>query len=210
MSTRLPTEKQSEVLEFIRNFERTHGISPTFREISKGLGLSLGTIQDHLRLLQRKGFITWIPGRKRAIRLIENQNLQLTVPVPLLGTISAGEGISIYETDNPEIIKVPKNMVKFGFNYYCLSVSGDSMVLEGILDEDVVLVRQQSGASQGDVVVAVLKGDFDEKATIKKYFIRNNKIELRPRSPKMKKIVAEPEQVEIRGKFVGLIRKEGE
>jgi len=209
MSTINPTKRQQEVLNFIKNFKRTHGISPSFREMARGLGISLGAIQDHLRLLQRKRFITWTPGKKRAIRLLDKDNLQPTIPIPLLGTISAGEGIALYEEENPEIIEVPKNMVTFGFNHYCLKVAGNSMILEGIWDNDTVLVRKQRDASPGDVVVAVLKGDFEEKATIKKYWPQKNEIKLKPRNPKSSTIRINSEQLDIRGKFVGLIRKGG-
>ena len=202
------TERQQEVLNFIKNFKRTHGISPSFREIAQGLGISLGAIQDHLRLLQRKRFITWTPGKKRAIRLL-GEDLQPTLPIPLLGTISAGEGIALYEESDPEIIEIPKNMVAFGFNYYCLKVDGNSLFLEGIWDKDIILIKKQPNALPGDVVVAVLKGDFEEKATIKKYWPKKNEIELRPRNPSSNTIRIKPEQLEIRGKFAGLIRERG-
>lgn len=207
MSNQNHTQKQKNVLKFIRHFELEHGTPPSLREIAAGLGISIGTVQAHLRLLQKKDSITWTPGKVRSLRLLDKSKLKLTTPVPLLGTVSAGEGITVYEEADPEIIEVPAHMTIFGFNHYCLLVSGNSMIDDGILDNDLILVRQQSYAQKDDTVIAILKGDFDEKATIKRYFPNGDRVELHPRNPKLSPIIVSHDQIEIRGKFIGLIRR---
>ncbi len=201
-----PTKKQKEILGFIANFVKNNKFPPTFREISKGLDISVGTVQDQLQSLQKKGVLSWIPNRKRSIKLRAAMDVQPNVPVPLLGTISAGEGISVHEEPEPEIIDVPNHMITSGFGHYCLKVSGFSMSDDGIMDGDIIVVRQQASASDGDAVVAVVSDDPDEKATLKRFYHHGNKIELRPRNQELRSKFYDPSQVEVRGKFRGLIR----
>jgi len=98
-------------------------------------------------------------------------------------------------------------MITSGYNHYALKVAGFSMVGDGIMDGDLILVRQQANAEVGDSIVAILKGDFEEKATLKRFYPKGDIIELRPRNPLMPPIKIKPEELEIRGKFIGLIRK---
>lgn len=132
----------------------------------------------------------------------------MTVSVPLLGTISAGEGIIVYEEQTPELVESPAPMITPGYNHYALRVAGFSMAEDGIMDGDIILVRQQATAEVGDPIVAILKGNFEEKATLKRFYPKDDIIELRPRNPLMPSIKVKPEELEIRGKFVGLLRKE--
>jgi len=203
-----PTRKQQEILDFIGNYYRKHGHSPSFRDISSALKVSVGTVQDHLISLQNKGMISWIPNTPRSLQLRKEHRTYSTVPLPLLGTISAGEGITIFEEPSPESIDVPSPMITSGFNHYCLQVSGFSMNEDGILDGDIIVVRQQSAADNGDTVVAAIKGDPEEKATLKRYYRHANQVELRPRNQNLRSRFFRPDQVEIRGKFRGLIRRE--
>ncbi len=204
--SRQPTKKQEHVLAFILNFTKTKGLPPTFREIAKELNVSVGTVQDQLQSLQKKGFLSWAPNKKRSLRLRGADEIRPNVPVPLLGTISAGEGITIHEEPEPEIIDVPAQMITSGFGHYCLKVSGFSMSDDGIIDGDIIVVRQQASANDGDAVVAVIKGDSDEKATLKRFYHHGNQIELRPRNQELGSKFYDPPQIEVRGKFRGLIR----
>ena len=124
MQIKDPTQKQSAIIDFIRNYFRHGTVSPTFREIADHFGVSIGTIQDQLSSLQQMGYLTWIPGKARSIKLMSGIRTHTTQPVLLLGVISAGEGITIFEEPDPEIIDVPSTMLKSNFGYFCLRVSG--------------------------------------------------------------------------------------
>ena len=99
-----PTEKQKKILDFIDNYIRKNNISPSFTDIARASGISTGTVRDQLSLLQKKGLLSWAPNTKRSIKIRSQENFYPNVPIPLLGTISAGEGINIYENSDPEII----------------------------------------------------------------------------------------------------------
>ena len=200
-----PTNNQQKVLEFIDKFMLKNGFSPTFGEIAKGLNVSVGTIQDQLKALRAKRKLFWIPNKQRSIKLAKSDPISST-PLPLLGTISAGEGITVYEESEPEVVAVPSDMISHGFAHYCLRVSGFSMSEDGILDGDLIVVRQQASAYDGDAVVAVVKGLYEEKAAIKRFYHQGDKIELRPRNQELRSKFYDPEEIEVRGKFRGLIR----
>lgn len=202
-----PTEKQKKILDFVDSYIRKNSISPSFTDIARALGISTGTVRDQLTLLQKKGLLSWTPNTKRSIKIRSQENFYPNVPIPLLGTISAGEGINIYENPDPEIIDVSGDMISTGFGHYCLKVAGYSMAQDGILDGDIIVVRQQASASDGDSVVAVLKGNTEERATLKKFYHHGNEIELRPKNQQLKSKFYNPSDIEVRGKFVGLVRK---
>ncbi|MEX2012923.1 MAG: transcriptional repressor LexA [Candidatus Levyibacteriota bacterium] len=203
-----PTLKQEEMLRFISSFIQKNNFSPTFREVAKAMEISVGTAQDQLQSLQKKGLLTWIMNKKRSIKLVDRESISPVIPTPLLGTISAGEGIAIHEEKEPEIINVPSHMITSGFGHYCLKVSGFSMSADGILDGDIIVVRQQASANDGDAVVAIIKDASDEKATLKRFYHHGNQIELRPRNQELRSKFYDPSQIEVRGKFRGLIRKD--
>ncbi len=201
-----PTEKQQEIIGFIAEYFRKYGQSPSFRDIATNFQISVGTVQDQLKSLSNKGVLSWIPGRLRSIRLRKELQTYNTVPLPILGSISAGHGITVFEENDPEILNVPANMLTSSFNHYVLKVAGDSMVDDGIMDEDLIIVRQQSNAQEGETVVAIIKDGSEEKANLKKFYHHGEKIELRPRNQQYTSKFYNPEEIEIRGKFVGLIR----
>jgi repressor LexA len=202
-----PTEKQLAIVNFIRNFFRQRTVAPTFREIADHFDVSVGTIQDQLISLQKMGVLVWIPGKARSIKLTSELRTHMTKPVPLLGVISAGEGITVHEESDPEIIDVPSSMLRDGYGYYCLQVSGFSMYLDGILDGDIIVVKQQATAYDGDTVVAIINDGSEEKATLKKFYHKGDKIELRPRNQELTAKHYQPSEVVVRGKFVGLLRQ---
>lgn len=202
-----PTEKQIAIYNFIKGFFKQYATSPSFREIAENFRVSVGTAQDQLVSLQRLGMLTWIPGKSRSIKLI-NGYPAATQPIPIIGVVSAGEGITIFEEPDPEIAEVPASMIASGHGHYCLRVAGFSMCEDGILDGDTIVVRQQSSASDGETVVAVIKNDIDEKATLKRFYHHGDKIELRPRNQQMSSKFYNPENIVVRGKFCGLIRKD--
>lgn len=203
------TKKQWKVLEFLKSFHEKKGYPPSLKEIAKHFGVEIPTAQGYLKSLILKGAIGRQPRKARSIIFKEEKPKNMTVSVPLLGTISAGEGILLYENGDPELIETPSEMTTSGFNHYALKVVGFSMVQDGIMDGDTIIVRQQATAEIGDPIVAILKnGDFNEKATLKRFYPQGNEIELRPRNPSMNPIRLKRNQLEIRGKFVGLLRKD--
>ncbi len=207
MSSAILTKKQWEVLEFLKSFHEENGYSPSLKEIAKHFKVEIPTAQGYLRSLIVKGAIGRQPRKPRSIIFKDEKPKNMTVSVSLLGTISAGEGIIVYEDENRDLVEAPAEMITSGYNHFALKVVGFSMIQDGIADGDLILVRQQASAGVGDPVVAILKGKYDEKATVKKFYPINDIIELRPRNPILKPIKAKPEDVEIRGKFVGLLRK---
>lgn len=201
------TKKQAQVLQFLTSFFEKNGFAPSLKEIAAHFEVSIPTAQGYLSALVYKGAIGRNPNKPRSLIFKEKKPKNMTVSVPLLGTISAGEGIIVYEEQTPELVESPAPMITSGYNHYALRVVGFSMVGDGIMDGDIILVRQQSTAEIGDPIVAILKGDFEERAALKRFYPKGDIIELRPRNPLMPPIRVKPEELEIRGKFIGLIRK---
>lgn len=201
------TKKQYQVLQFLKSFYEKQGYAPSLAEIAKRFNVSVPTAQGYLQALVLKGAIARHSYKQRSIIFKKEKPKNMTVSVPLLGTISAGEGIIVHEEESPELVEAPAPMIITGYNHYALKVSGFSMTGDGIMDGDIIIVRQQAHADIGDPIVAILKGDFEEKATLKRFYPKSDSIELRPRNPLMKSIIVNHDQLEIRGKFCGLIRK---
>jgi SOS regulatory protein LexA len=189
------TPKQKQVLDFITGFARKEGYSPTLKEIASYLRKSLPTAQHFVEELERKGYIDRTDHLTRGITPTEEGSTD----IPLFGYIAAGEPIEPIE--NPEPIAVPQSMISKNGQYYALQVRGDSMIEEGILDGDTVVIQHQITAQDGDTIVAIT----ERGATLKILRKRNDKVYLEPRNAKLENIY--PEELEVRGKFVGLIRK---
>lgn len=188
------TDKQKKVFDFINSFIQKRGFSPSLQEISKHLGKNTSTAQYYVKELKEKGYLKKSANKARSITPISKQN-----SIPLLGYISAGKPIEPIEV--LETINVPNN-IKFSVqhSYYALRVQGDSMMDMGILDDDVVLIQHQLKADSGDVVVAIT----EDGATLKTFKQTGEQIRLEPRNKDYPTIF--PNKLEIRGKFVGLIR----
>jgi len=191
------TKKQKKVYDWIKRFIQEHGYAPSYDEIRKGLGFnSLSTVYEHLKRLEEKGYIRSPWGnKKRAFEIIERGDI-----LKLLGEVQAGEPIESYEV--PEEVELSSGIFD-PERHFALRVRGDSMVDEGILDGDIVVVRKSEIAENGEVVVALVDGE----ATIKKYKRRGSKIELIPANPNYKPIVVKEEQVKIIGVVVALFRR---
>ena len=189
------TPKQKEVLDFITAFHSKKGYSPSLEEMANHFKKSIPTIHQFIDTLVKKGYLTKTANTSRGIV----PNTDLGIEIPLLGYIAAGEPIEPIE--NPEPINVPLNMTNKPGQYYALKIKGDSMIEDGILDGDTIVVKHQLTAEDGDTVVAVTEGG----ATLKRFRKKNGKIFLEPRNKKFK--IKYPKKLDIRGKFVGLIRK---
>lgn len=185
------TPKQKRILDFIHEFINDKGYPPSLAEIARKFNKSIPTIFQFVETLKNKGFLTKESDVARGIYTQKPE-------VFLLGKIAAGEPIEPIE--NPEPISVPNNMLLNPGNYYALEVKGDSMIDEGILDGDRIVIKYQNDAEDGDRVVAIT----EKGATLKILRKKNGKIFLQPRNRKYKNIY--PKSLEIRGRFVGLQR----
>jgi repressor LexA len=196
------TDKQKEFLAYISRYVADWNVSPSFEEIRAHFGYSsYNTVTTYLRILERKGYVR-LPGeknRKRAIQVIrplESRKCEL----PLLGQVAAGRPIEAVETAGA--IEVPPSMVGQG-DHFVLRVKGESMKDEGILDGDLIIVRKQPDAENGEMVVALVNNE----ATVKKYYRRNGLVELRPAHAGMEPILVRRADFRIQGKVVGVIRR---
>lgn len=186
---------QKKMFEYIKSVISERGIAPSVREIGAAVGLkSTSTVQYNLNALEKEGFIERDPNLKRTIR-IAGVNLK-TVPVPLVGTVTAGKPILANEMIEEYI---PVAMRKSG-NYFALHVKGDSMINAHILDGDIVIVEQTPVADNGEIVVALI----DEEATVKRFFKENGHFRLQPENDEYAPIIVE--ELAILGKVTTVIR----
>lgn len=190
------TPKQKELLEFIKSFTKKHLHTPTHKEIKEGLNISscsyLNRVLDkleHLKLIERK-----TKGTKHNIGL-----LQSPFSLPLLGRIAAG--LPIEAISEPEELVLTQEIL--GDNRYLLKVKGDSMIEENICDGDLVICERCQKVPNGTIVVALIN---NQEATLKKIFYEKNRICLKPANIAHQMQIYKPEEVEIQGKFIGLIR----
>ncbi len=193
------TSKQQKVFEYIQDHIKKYGHAPTQRELAAHFKLkSVGTMSDHIRTLRQKGYLTQAPQGWA--------NLEVAAPpqtplIPLLGEVAAGRPLERFKFD--EKIEVPSSFLKGQGSFFALQVSGDSMIDEGILDRDYVVVKKQSSADQGQIVVALIDGE----ATIKKFFKKKSSIELHSANEKYRPLIVKPLQhFQIEGIFCGLLR----
>lgn len=198
-STLAPVQRQT--LEFLRNFIADRGYAPALRDIAEHIGVkSLSTAHFHLERLADKGFIR--RGEDGQIDIVDVARPELgPTAVPLVGMIAAGQPIEAIE--HVTMIDLPSRMISGKGEVYCLEVSGDSMIDAHICDGDIVVVRKQKHADDGQIVVAVLD---DGSATLKTYRrLKTGQVMLIPANPTMKPITIN--NVDIQGRVVGVIRE---
>lgn len=200
------TKRQSEILDYIKEYMVSHGYPPTIREIGTALNLSSpATIHAHLANLEQKGFIKRQDAKNRAIELlVENEfakNNELTVEVPLLGKITAGSPIEAIEHPD-EYFALPSYLIPKNKEVFTLNVSGCSMINAGILDGDIVIVEKRNTARNGEIVVAMTD---ENEVTLKTFYKEDGYFRLQPENDTMDPIILE--NVTILGKAIGLYRK---
>ncbi|MEL7665920.1 MAG: transcriptional repressor LexA [Candidatus Shapirobacteria bacterium] len=197
-------KRQKEILDLITNSVNKYGYAPTLTEMAQSLGLSsLATVHEHLSALEKKGLIRRYRGAVRGIELLDNENKKNgdNIELPVLGFIACGEPIEPYTDPNATLL-VSSALVKSGDKSFVLQAKGDSMVDDGILSGDFVVVKEQREAHNGDIVVAVLKNGF---ATLKRYYQETNRIRLQPANSSMSPMYVT--DVQIRGRVVAVIRQ---
>jgi len=198
------TERQRDILQFIREYQREKGIAPTHREICDRFGFSsYGTVYKHLSLLEKKGLIRRDWNQKRGVELIEKPASDPAPGVrelPLFGTIAAGMPLEVQQSD--ETITVPERLTTRGENFV-LKVRGDSMMDDGILDGDYVIIARREQAQNGEMVVANVNGE----VTLKRLYREGERIRLQPANALMNPIYAHARDVSVQGVVVGLMRR---
>lgn len=232
------TPKEKVVLEFIEHYFLQNGLSPSYPEIQQNFELaSIFSVQRYIKQLIAKGYIAIEPHQKRSIQILHDSKtlLQLAIKdredhasssllpspsllaanslsesictLPLMGAVAAGQPLeAIYAQES---IEVPRSMIRYADKTYALRVQGESMIEDGIFDQDIILVEQRDRADNGETVVAVVENE----ATVKKFFLRPQKntirsqVELRPANATMKSLWYAASEVQIKGVLVGLIRR---
>jgi repressor LexA len=194
------TERQRRILEIIREFTAERGYPPSVREIGERVGLSSSsTIHAHLKALERRGLISRDPTKPRALRAGALPPQEALV-VPILGRVAAGVPITAQEDVEGEFL-LPSHFAPRASDAFMLRVQGDSMVDAAIVDGDLILVRPQPTAENGEIVVAMVDGE----ATVKRFYRESGRIRLQPENQKMAPIYAS--DVEIVGRVEAVVRR---
>jgi len=192
------TKRQTQILDFIKKYTQKHSYSPSLEEIANKFSLSsLSTVHYHLSLLQEKGLITRQDSIPRSIQIEESA--EQTTEIPLLGLIAAGQPIETIE--QADTITVPHSMLSRSGDHYALKVKGDSMIDEGIFDNDIVVIRKQEVAENGEIIVALINGS---EATLKKIYKEKNGFRLQPANSKLKPIYTR--ELLVQGKVISILR----
>lgn len=206
------TNEQERVFKFIVQEQQENGAPPTIREICSALGYkSVNNARQHLKLIEQKGYIRLLKGRSRGIEILAGANKAINktnsiefneLSVPLVGNIAAGAPITAEENVEAEII-LDRNLFS-GDGLFTLRIKGDSMEGIGVLNGDLVIIRQQNSANNGDIIAAIIDGE----ATLKRYIRKENHIILRPENERYEDIIVPADQnIWIAGKMVGVLRK---
>ena len=202
------TKRQSEIYEYIKQVVHTKGYPPSVREIGEAVGLaSSSTVHGHLSRLESKGYIRRDPTKPRAIEIVSDQiedaaEIEGTIHVPVIGKVTAGVPITAVENVE-EYFPLPEHFTStHNSDIFILNVVGDSMIEAGILDGDKVIVRSQTIAENGDIIVAMTDED---EATVKRFFKEKNRYRLQPENATMSPIYLD--NVTVIGKVIGLYRE---
>ena len=196
------TRRQKEILDYLTRHIERKGYAPTIEEIGENFGLnSLATVHKHLTNLQEKGFIKRAWNRSRSVEMVPTRTGGRALELPLLGYVAAGAPIEAIA--GAETIAVPENFVGKR-DTYVLRVKGDSMIDEQIRDGDYVIIEDRRTAENGEMVIAMLHGS---DVTLKKLYREQGQIRLQPANPAMQPIVASPDDVQVQGVVVGVMRR---
>ncbi|MBT4512244.1 MAG: repressor LexA [Chloroflexi bacterium] len=212
-----PSPRRQKILRFIREFAGQNGYSPTLQEIMQGCGInSMASVQHHLGVLEEQGEIRRNPRISRSIQLVESDATDETIPedfidVFLLGAIAAGEPIPVpdsgsWETISDEVIRLPTALLHGKQNVFALNVKGTSMIDDGICDGDIIVMEPAQTVNDGESVAVWLKEE--QEVTLKRLYRDHNSgmIRLQPRNEEMSPIFTSPDNVEVQGKPLLLVR----
>ena len=203
------TPRRKEILDFIRDFTEEQGYPPSIRDILHACNISSpAVLQYHLKVLEKEGYINRHPETSRSITLTERS--RHTSGVPLLGTIAAGQPIPVPQSDTwtqepLEVLDLPPELVQGKTRVFALRVKGLSMIDALIDDGDIVVMEAVNTADDGDMVAVWLKAE--QEVTLKRIYRGDGHIRLQPANRQMRPIYHVPENVEIQGRVIGVIRK---
>lgn len=196
------SKKQSEILEFMKNYIQDKGYPPSVREMCIGVNLkSTSSVHSHLETLEKNGYIRRDPSKPRAIEIVDDEfNLgrREVVNVPMVGTITAGEPILAVENIDGYFPLLPEYMPNS--DTFMLKVKGESMINVGIYDNDQIIVQKQNVANNGDIVAAMI----EDEVTVKTFYIEDGYYRLQPENDNMDPIYSD--NISILGKVIGLFR----
>lgn len=196
------TDKQDNVYKFIMNSMKDRGMPPTIREIGDEFGITAKGAYDHLKAIEKKGFIKTTKNQSRAIELTRNDALEAipeqAMTIPVIGRVAAG--LPILAQENVEdYIPIPDRMAKKP-GTFALKVIGDSMMEAGINDGDLAIIQKKETARNGEIVVAMV----DDEATLKVFYKESDHVRLEPRNSRYKPL--KTKKAVIIGKLVGILR----
>ncbi len=195
-------ERLTQIYDYIKEHLREKGYPPSVRDICEAVGLkSTSTVHSYLGMLEKRGMIRRDPAKPRAIDIMEDKPWMNNVQIPLVGTVAAGVPILAQENIE-EVYSFPQSLTGTSGDLFMLQISGDSMINAGIFDGDYIIVRQQSTAENGDIVVALVN---QESATVKRFFREKDCIRLQPENDSMKPFFEK--DVTILGLVVGVYRQ---
>lgn len=205
--------RQQKILDFIRRFSREHGFPPTIREIGEQVGISSTSVVSYnLNALEKKNRIERDKSVSRGLRLIEepeshNPLIAELIRIPLLGTIAAGETVPAPDAVAyaEETVDLPIGMLAETENVYALQVQGDSMIDALVNSGDIVLLKYQQDARNGDMVAAHIRDRHE--TTLKHFYLEGKQVRLQPANPSMKPIFEPAKNVEIQGRVIMVLRR---
>ena len=209
------SSKQQSIVDFIQRFWRDNNFPPSVRDIVSGCGLSSTSVADYnLKILERKGYIRRHREVSRGIELPASAYpTRRRLFIPVIGTIAAGEPIPVPDTDSWDVtaaadtIEVTRDLTRGRENVYALKVKGTSMTDALINDGDIVLMQYASAVENGEMAAVWLKSE--REATLKKFYAEAGRIRLQPANSRMKAIYADPDNVEVQGRVIAVIRQVG-
>lgn len=200
--------KEREVLEYLAQFQKQFGYSPTLGEIAKATGhRSNSTVHALIRSLVDKGYVQKVEGNTRVLKIIDENvgesmlGTTMSIELPLMGYIAAGAPLEPH-TDPNATFQISASMISGKKTAYVLQVKGNSMIEDGIFDGDYVVIEKSEIANNGDIVVALVD---DNLATLKKFYKERDSVVLKPANSEMEPIY--PKQLKIQGIAVGIVRK---
>ena len=205
--------KQQRIIDFVHRFLMNSGYPPTIRDIVSGCGLSSTSVADyHLNILKEKGYIRRHPEISRGLELLNRSLTSLSrVQVPVIGQIAAGEPIPVPTADTwdvtaaAETLEVTADLTRGRGGIYALKVKGRSMVDALINDGDIVLLQYLNTVENGEMAAVWLKAE--KEATLKKVYVEPGRVRLQPANSQMQPIYAEPDNIEIQGRVIAVIRQ---
>jgi repressor LexA len=196
--------KQRQILDFLSQYIQKNGYAPTLREVAQAVGVrSLATVHEHITEMVKRGLVRRFKGSFRGLEVLENrlaENIK-GIDLPVLGFIAAGQPLEPVTDPNAKIAVSPE-LISGKRRAFVLQVKGNSLIEDGILDGDFVIVEEQNEAKNGDLVVALLENGF---ATLKRFFKEATRVRLEPANAQMQPIFAK--DVRIQGRVTGLVRR---